>query len=312
MHIATVQVAEDLDMNDWNEIAGHIGAYAVHIDARRWSDLLELYAPEVDVDYSSLLGGKPQFLKREQLIAQWRQFLPGFTQTTHLIGPPAISVTGKTAQASASIIAWHFIKEPALVGKDLWIVGGCYEMSFAKLGAAWRITSQKLVRAWWDGNQDLPRLARERATQFAELHAWLLQHLHNPELTVEVLADEACMSVRNFARVYKSKTGRTPGKAIELFRLEAARQLLEDTDCRIESVAQQAGFGDEERMRTTFQRHLGVSPRQYRERSVRQSETRLSDKDASGWTISPDPNRRRSANGVGGHLLDRASAIHSR
>jgi transcriptional regulator GlxA family with amidase domain len=67
-------------------------------------------------------------------------------------------------------------------------------------------------------------------------------------------------------RVYKSKTGRTPAKAIELFRIEAARRLLEDTGERIERIADRTGFGDEERMRTTFQRHLGISPRQYRER----------------------------------------------
>ena len=74
------------------------------------------------------------------------------------------------------------------------------------------------------------------------------------------------MSARNFARVYKTKTGRTPAKAIELFRLETARKLLEDTDERIETIARRTGFGDEDRMRNTFQRHLNVSPRDYRER----------------------------------------------
>jgi transcriptional regulator GlxA family with amidase domain len=101
---------------------------------------------------------------------------------------------------------------------------------------------------------------------FAELHRWLLERLDDPHITVDSLAEKACMSLRNFARVYKSKTGRTPAKAIELFRLEEARRLLGDTDCRIETVARRTGFGDEERMRTTFQRHLGISPRQYRER----------------------------------------------
>jgi len=76
---------------------------------------------------------------------------------------------------------------------------------------------------------------------------------------------------RNFARVYKAKTGRTPAKAIELFRLETARRLLEDTDERIEVIARRTGFGDEDRMRNTFQRHLNVSPRDYRARFGSQS-----------------------------------------
>jgi transcriptional regulator GlxA family with amidase domain len=101
---------------------------------------------------------------------------------------------------------------------------------------------------------------------FAELHDWLSTHLHDETLSVESLARRACMSARNFARVYKTKTGRTPAKAIELFRLETARKLLEDTDERIETIARRTGFGDEDRMRNTFQRHLNVSPRDYRER----------------------------------------------
>lgn len=101
---------------------------------------------------------------------------------------------------------------------------------------------------------------------FAELHDWLAAHLDDETLTVEMLAKRACMSSRNFARVYKTKTGRTPAKAIELFRLESARRLLEDTDERIDAIARRTGFGDEDRMRNTFQRHLNVSPRDYRER----------------------------------------------
>ena len=101
---------------------------------------------------------------------------------------------------------------------------------------------------------------------FSELHDWLTQHLDDASLSVETLARRVCMSARNFARVYKTKTGRTPAKAIELFRLETARRLLEDTDERIEAIARRTGFGDEDRMRNTFQRHLNVSPRDYRAR----------------------------------------------
>lgn len=101
---------------------------------------------------------------------------------------------------------------------------------------------------------------------FSELHDWLSENLDDATLSVDALARRVSMSARNFARVYKTKTGRTPAKAIELFRLETARRLLEDTDERIESIARRTGFGDEDRMRNTFQRHLNVSPRDYRAR----------------------------------------------
>lgn len=104
---------------------------------------------------------------------------------------------------------------------------------------------------------------------FDTLHLWLNEHLGDPHLSVERLAEQACMSLRNFTRVYKQKTGRTPAKAIEVFRLEAARRLLENTEAHIEQIARRCGFGSEERMRQAFQRHLAVTPRDYRARFAR-------------------------------------------
>ncbi len=101
---------------------------------------------------------------------------------------------------------------------------------------------------------------------FDDLHQWISDHLGREDLTVELLAERAGMSPRNFARVYKQKTGRTPAKAVELFRLEAARRLLEASERNVDQIARQCGFGDEERMRVTFQRHLAVSPIEYRRR----------------------------------------------
>jgi transcriptional regulator GlxA family with amidase domain len=101
---------------------------------------------------------------------------------------------------------------------------------------------------------------------FEPLNLWIENNVSRDNLTVGLLAQQAGMSPRNFARSYKAKTGRSPAKAIELFRLEAAKRLLETSPQNIEQIARSCGFGDEERMRVTFQRHLGVSPRDYRSR----------------------------------------------
>lgn len=107
------------------------------------------------------------------------------------------------------------------------------------------------------------------SSAFDELHTWIGNNLGNRNLTVEALAERARMSPRNFARAYKQETGRTPAKAVEIFRLEAARRLLEDSAHNIDQIAGKCGFGDEERMRATFQRNLGVAPRDYRKRFSR-------------------------------------------
>lgn len=113
---------------------------------------------------------------------------------------------------------------------------------------------------------ELLQAQADDADTFDELNLWIAGNIERPDLTVEFLAEKARMSPRNFARVYKEKTGRTPAKAVEVFRLEAARRLLEDSARNVDQIAGLCGFGDEERMRVTFQRHLGVAPRDYRKR----------------------------------------------
>lgn len=104
------------------------------------------------------------------------------------------------------------------------------------------------------------------SAELEELHLWIANNLASKEMTVEALAERACMSPRNFARVYKKWTGRTPAKAVEFFRLEAARRMLEDSNYNVSQIARRCGFGDEEHMRTAFLRTLSVTPRDYRQR----------------------------------------------
>lgn len=101
--------------------------------------------------------------------------------------------------------------------------------------------------------------------QFDALHAWIADNL-DKDLRVEVLSERTGMSPRNFARVYRMRTGRTPAKSVELYRIAAARDLLENSDLSISEIAKHAGFADDERLRRSMQRALGVSPKEYRDR----------------------------------------------
>jgi transcriptional regulator GlxA family with amidase domain len=74
------------------------------------------------------------------------------------------------------------------------------------------------------------------------------------------------MSERSFSRHYAEATGHTPARAIELLRVEAARNLLLETRLPVKRVAERCGFGSEETMRRSFLRLLAVTPQDYRSR----------------------------------------------
>jgi transcriptional regulator GlxA family with amidase domain len=85
------------------------------------------------------------------------------------------------------------------------------------------------------------------------------EHLAS-DLSVEVLADAARLSPRQFSRVFREETGQSPAKAVERLRVEAARLIMETSRHPIEVIARQTGFGDRERMRQAFLRAFGQPP----------------------------------------------------
>ena len=107
--------------------------------------------------------------------------------------------------------------------------------------------------------------AQIRSTRFATLIDWIEEALAMP-LNVERLAEKAGMSPRNFARQFEAETGASPMKYVSARRLERARLLLEDSATPLGAIARETGFSSDERLRRAFQRALGVSPRDYRDR----------------------------------------------
>jgi transcriptional regulator GlxA family with amidase domain len=96
--------------------------------------------------------------------------------------------------------------------------------------------------------------------------AFAREHLHEP-LSVERLAQAACLSPRQFGREFVAETGQTPAKAVERLRAEAARLRIETSTEPIERIAREVGFSDPERMRRACLRVFGQPPQALRRTS---------------------------------------------
>jgi transcriptional regulator GlxA family with amidase domain len=99
---------------------------------------------------------------------------------------------------------------------------------------------------------------------WSELQSWVVENLDR-DLSVSELAGRVNQSPRTFARRFRAEVGVTPARWVENLRLEQARRLLEETGQPVDRVARRCGLRPES-IRRLFHRHLGVGPREYRDR----------------------------------------------
>ncbi|WP_333783730.1 helix-turn-helix domain-containing protein [Paraburkholderia terrae] len=73
-----------------------------------------------------------------------------------------------------------------------------------------------------------------------------------------------CPSTRQFGRIFLSKTGESPAKALERLRLEAARNKIERGRYLLETIAREVGLRDGRPIREVFVRAFGTAPQSLR------------------------------------------------
>jgi transcriptional regulator GlxA family with amidase domain len=101
--------------------------------------------------------------------------------------------------------------------------------------------------------------------QLADVRAWIENHLPD-DLSVPVLARQAGMSPRNFARRFSEEVGATPARYVQAARLDAARRRLEESRHGLERIAADCGLGSADSMRRAFVGALSTTPSDYRAR----------------------------------------------
>lgn len=110
----------------------------------------------------------------------------------------------------------------------------------------------------------------------ADLPAWILGHL-NERLTVETLAERACLCPRHFTRVFRKVFEYTPADFVEELRLSEARRRLLSLRSTVESVASSVGFKSSDAFRRAFERRVGVTPTAFRRNARSEHESRTND-----------------------------------
>ena len=95
------------------------------------------------------------------------------------------------------------------------------------------------------------------------IQQWLESNF-STEINLDELARQYGMSPRNFKRRFTDASGETPLNYLQKLRVEAAKQLLEQSSVQIEQVAEQVGYRDVNHFRRLFKRHAGMTPARFR------------------------------------------------
>lgn len=94
------------------------------------------------------------------------------------------------------------------------------------------------------------------------------ENLDNPDLKVEMLAEEVGLSRTQLHRRMKEITGISTGEFIRNIRLKKAAELLSENKINISQVAYMVGFSSQTHFSTAFRKFYGISPTEYISRAA--------------------------------------------
>lgn len=101
------------------------------------------------------------------------------------------------------------------------------------------------------------------SASIAPVLEYIRQHIHH-QWSVSEMASKARMSKRTFERRFMEATGEWPGQWLINERLEAAKEILAQTNQPMEKIAEAVGFGSSHALRHHFRRLVRLSPSDYR------------------------------------------------
>ena len=113
------------------------------------------------------------------------------------------------------------------------------------------------------------REARPQGWTFDERMRQVLNHIHEhitEDITVEQLANVACVTKTYFIRLFKQEFGISPVQYINKKKVERAQQLLYTTNNSVKEVAYRLGISDHSYFIRLFRKVAGITPQEYRKK----------------------------------------------
>ncbi|MBQ8936879.1 MAG: response regulator [Bacteroidaceae bacterium] len=109
-------------------------------------------------------------------------------------------------------------------------------------------------------------IVEERDKQLLDMmERWLYEHLSNPALSIDDVAQAMGYGRSVFYRKVKALTGQTPADYIRTLRMNRAAELLREETITVAEVAYKVGISEPHYFTKVFKQQFGVSPKKYQQ-----------------------------------------------
>ena len=119
-------------------------------------------------------------------------------------------------------------------------------------------------------NKNIDRLEESFGSSSSVLHReietvkqYIYEH-YSEELSVDALAQSVYMAPSYLSHVFKKETGQNISKFIKTYRMEKAREMLENTHNKIVNISYAVGYPNVSYFCQSFREYFGISPQKYR------------------------------------------------
>ncbi len=177
-------------------------------------------------------------------------------QLSHI---PVILLTAKTMPSQ--------ITEGYKAGADDYIIKP-FDIALLQTRIKNLLTSRKQIQQKYEKKLNLNELGVKTTHQDEEFlkqyTAIIKANFSNPDLDVDMICKEIGMSRANFYRKTKTLTALSPAEMIKHLRLEAAAQMLRETNLSISEILEKVAFSSSGYFASCFKSVYGMSPKEYR------------------------------------------------
>ena len=170
------------------------------------------------------------------------------------------------------------------------IISGYDEFEYAKKAISLEVTEyllkpflpeelievlQKMIVRLQQENQIFYFSKKESGS--VEEAVWLTEqyiedNLHNAALSIDAAAEKVHFSVSYLRQIFKEITGKNINEFIIQKRMERAIKLLLTTDLKIQAIAENCGYDNQQYFASSFKKIYHCTPTQYKEKTLNKKE----------------------------------------